>query len=222
MKIAASAEPNESLREIRGSVHDYVGDLRGALDQLPTGDVAEFIAELTDPLLEGRRVFVAGNGGSATTASHMAADLSAAVDRHRGIGAGHIHCLSDSVARITAIANDFSYDDVFSLQLRSLAAEGDVLVLISISGTSRNVLLAAEAARKIGVRVLAMVGRESDLSRLSDRALAMGAGDYGIGEDLCLAVNHMAARVLRRTRAVTVAEAARPPAPPLPSPSAAR
>lgn len=193
-----------SLQNISDSVGHYVGDLKTALDRLPGVGIPEFIHDLTQALLAGRGVFIAGNGGSATIASHMAADVTAALD---GLGAGirpTVHCLNDNMARLTAIANDFSYREVFAQQLYSLSGEGDVLILVSVSGQSENILAAAEAGRKLDMRTLALVGQQGALSQLSDRAVVVGDADYGLTEDLCLAINHMTVRVLRGVRAVTV------------------
>ncbi|HEV2361536.1 MAG TPA: SIS domain-containing protein [Acidimicrobiales bacterium] len=181
-------------------VSRYVGDLRSALDRLDSGQIALFVRELVDALDGGRRVLIAGNGGSATTASHMASDLSAAVNTDL-LAPTIVIALADNIARLTAIANDMSYEDVFVWQVEAIGRPGDVLVLISVSGESRNLLAAAKAARQIGVRTLAMLGRPGALFAQSDRSIILGDGDYGLSEDLHLAVAHIAVRMLRGTHA---------------------
>ena len=129
--------------------------------------------------------------------SHMASDLSAA----SRFGASVIVALPDNIARLTAIANDFSYEDVFARQVEAIGQPGDVLVLISVSGDSPNLLAAAAAARKAGMRSLALLGRPSALLPSMDCSVVLGDGDYGLAEDLHLAVTHMAVRMLRGTHA---------------------
>ena len=108
---------------------------------------------------EGRGVFVIGNGGSASNASHFAQDLSkgAMPDLEKG-KRFRVLSLTDNVAFITALANDIGYERVFDLQLRQFAQHGDVLVAISGSGNSKNVLRAAEYAKQAGIAIIAFTG----------------------------------------------------------------
>jgi len=107
----------------------------------------------------GRGVFVIGNGGSASNASHFAQDLSKGALPHFEEGKRfRVMSLTDNVAFITALANDLGYERVFELQLRQFAQRGDVLVAISGSGNSPNILRAAECARELGMTTIAFTG----------------------------------------------------------------
>jgi len=162
------------------------------------------IEEAAQVLIEARRrkslVLVAGNGGSASTASHMATDLG--VGSHRqGVGL-RVVCISDNSSVITATANDISFQRVFAEQIELLATAGDVVILISASGNSPNIVEACESAVEMGVSVIALTG--FDGGRL--RALAHHcvhvptlAGDYGPVEDIHLMINHMLTEMLRET-----------------------
>lgn len=178
-------------------VSRYVVDLQSALARVDAGQLARVVGDLVEAIRGRRKIIIAGNGGSATTASHMASDLSAA----SRFGASVIVALPDNIARLTAIANDFSYEDVFARQVEAIGQPGDVLVLISVSGDSPNLLAAAAAARKAGMRSLALLGRPGALLPSMDCSVVLGDGDYGLAEDLHLAVTHMAVRMLRGTHA---------------------
>ena len=176
-------------------VKQYVDDLTLALAQLETGSMTDLLEALVLALHTGGRVFVAGNGGSSTAAIHIASDLMTA----SGLlgGAPQAVALTENIARITAIANDYSYDEIFSRQLMGWGRPRDVLLLLSVSGHSANLIRAAGVARDLGMTVLAALGNAGDLARLADRSVVFGQADYGLTEDLHVALGHMAVRVLR-------------------------
>ena len=117
------------------------------------------IKELADKIKSAGRVYIAGNGGSASNSNHFASDLVAC-----GIQA---HSLTANVATLTAIANDYSYEDVFWRQLKVYAKPGDLLIALSGSGKSANVLTAVGYARTIGMKVHKVFGNELDLDMQS-------------------------------------------------------
>ncbi|MEN3613628.1 SIS domain-containing protein [Plantactinospora sp. ZYX-F-223] len=176
-------------------VKQYVDDLTLALAQLETGAVTDLLETLVLALHSGSRVFVAGNGGSSTAAIHIASDLMAAAGPLGG--APQVVALTENIARVTAIANDHSYDEIFSRQLVGWGRPRDVLLLLSVSGHSTNLVRAATVGRHLGMTVLAALGNAGDLARLADRLVVFGQADYGLTEDLHVALGHMAVRVLR-------------------------
>jgi len=138
------------------------------LDQLD-----QSIALCVTALKQGKKLLFAGNGGSASDAQHLAAEL---VGRYRydreslpGIA------ITTDTSALTAIGNDYGYDEVFSRQLSGLGQEGDVLVAISTSGNSGNILKAIEVARKKGIKVIGMSGEKGKLKDVSDTCLAVPA-----------------------------------------------
>ncbi|WP_159450280.1 D-sedoheptulose-7-phosphate isomerase [Actinacidiphila paucisporea] len=175
-------------------VKGYVDDLTLALAQLEAGAMADVLEALVLALSEGRRVLVAGNGGSSTAAIHIASDLMAASTAFDG--APQAVALTENIARITAIANDYSYDEIFSRQLPGWARPGDVLLLLSVSARSANLVRAATVGRDLGMTVLAALGDPGELASLADRYVIFGQADYGLTEDLHVALGHMAVRVL--------------------------
>src|SRR3954465_901199 len=132
-----------------------VGEMAAAVDLESLELAATMLLECQ---ARGRVVFTAGNGGSAATASHFACDLAKGT-RHNGSPTFRVVALTDSLPVLTAWANDNGYHRVFAEQLQSLARPGDLLVLISASGNSPNVVAAAEEARALGVSTIGLTGR---------------------------------------------------------------
>lgn len=163
------------------------------LDNLDLDAIDEAVAVLFDAWRRNALVAIAGNGGSAATASHMANDLVKAARVPDGAVFRAVS-LADNVSALTAHANDHGYDTVFAAQMDSLFQTDDVLVAISASGNSPNVLAAVERARAIGGRTISLVGFDGgELGRNSDIVLhaPTEAGEYGPVEDIHLVLNHM-------------------------------
>jgi D-sedoheptulose 7-phosphate isomerase len=164
-------------------------------------DVVEAIARALEKAeRNGRQIFVLGNGGSAATASHIATDWSKTAERK---GGRLLRCMSltDNVSFMTAIANDLGYEEVFVRQLANLLARGDIVVLISGSGNSPNVVKAAEFAKKRGAVTIGMTGFTGGrLRKLVDICLHVDSDQYGVVEDLHMAVGSILAFYLKQRR----------------------
>ena len=146
----------------------------------------------------GRQVFVIGNGGSAATASHIATDWSKTAQR---AGKSLLRCMSltDNVPFLTAIANDLGYEEIFVRQLESYLRRGDVVIIISGSGNSPNVIKAAKFAKKKGALTIGMTGfTGGKLRKLVDLCLHVESDQYGIIEDLHMAVGSILAFYLKQ------------------------
>jgi phosphoheptose isomerase len=146
----------------------------------------------------GRTVFACGNGGSAAIANHLACDCL------KGIQTGtrlrpRVVSLAATIELITAIANDIAYAEVFVYQLRSLAQPGDVLITISASGNSENIVRAIDWARDHGIGSIALTGFDGGRSAgLADVNLHVRAANYGIVEDVHQSLMHVMAQYLRQ------------------------
>ncbi|MEW2402220.1 SIS domain-containing protein [Streptomyces sp. NPDC046862] len=192
---------------VRGA-RGYVDDLSRALGRLDLKHLDDAVEMVASRIREGRGVFVVGNGGGSSVAEHMACDWRAAA-RQAGHGPREISSLTENTARITAIANDYSYEAIFEQQLVERCQAGDLLVCLSVSGASANVLRAASSASEREVAVLSLVGRLSPLSKLSDLAVHLDVdGDYGLTEDLQSLFMHMVARDVRKVGAHRVSPSA--------------
>jgi len=173
------------------NVHEYLGRLRRAIDSLPEERLSEFGELLFRAYRNEKNVFTLGNGGSAATASHMAADLA-----KNTIGPNmprfRVMSLNDNTAMLTALANDLGYENVFSEQLKNLIRAGDVLIVISASGNSPNVVEAINYAQRQSAAVVAIVGfGGGEAARVADLSIVVGSDHYGVVEDVHLIVNHI-------------------------------
>ena len=145
-------------------------------------------------LIEARRldgtIFVAGNGGSAATASHLALDLQKAGRAQGGRGTRAIS-LADSMGLVTAWGNDTDFDRVFAEQLEVLGRPGDALVIVSVSGSSPNLMALISTARSLGIRTVALLGRTGGKARdLVDVAVLVPSDDYGWVESAHVVLHH--------------------------------
>src|SRR5215471_2439341 len=139
--------------------HTYKTDLLKAIDTVDLEKVNEAIQVLAQARAESRRIFVCGNGGSASTASHFVCDMVKGASFGRDTRF-RIMALTDSLSTLTAYSNDVSYECVFVEQLKNFAEPGDVLIAISGSGNSPNVLRAVEYANSVGCLTIALSGRD--------------------------------------------------------------
>jgi D-sedoheptulose 7-phosphate isomerase len=177
---------------------DYVAQVRELLAELDLAAVAAAATVLLEAYDGGRTVFICGNGGSASTASHMAADLG-----KNTVAAGRprlrVLSLNDNMAWLSALANDLGYENVFVEQIENLLQPGDVLIAISASGNSPNVVRAAEFAKAHGGRVLALVGFQGGrLLEMAHHTVHLKCDAYGPVEDAHLILNHIFTEALRQ------------------------
>ena len=173
------------------SVVDYSLILHQALADVSAKAVDDAFFLLSQARLVGRTIYIAGNGGSASTASHMGCDMAKntfnKLDRPL-----RVISLTDNVAFLTALANDQGYEDAFAGQLTPLVERGDVLIAVSASGNSPNVVKAALVAREAGAKVIAFTGFDGGrLLRLAHAKVHVPVRDYGIAEDAHLIISHV-------------------------------
>ena len=162
--------------------------------------LARIAAVIEDAQSKGRFVWVCGNGGSAATAAHVGCDFGKTAAKP---GAKPLKCvsLSDNTAFMTAIGNDLSFEQTFSRQLENVVAAGDVVLLISGSGNSPNLLAAAELARGRKAKVVGLLGFDGGkLKALCDEALLIPSDQYGVIEDMHMAIAHILTFYLKQRR----------------------
>ena len=174
----------------------YRDRLRQALDGVQLSQVDRFVEALEAARLAQRTVFLFGNGGSASTASHIACDLNKGVSQHKDVPFRAL-CVNDSLPTLTAWANDVSYEEVFAGQLKNFLSPGDLLVAISGSGNSPNVIRAVEWAKAHGATVVGLCGYDGGrLKPLADVPIHVKIDDMQVAEDLHLVICHMAIQAL--------------------------
>lgn len=192
-EMAGLREATEQARSASAFARGYLDYLCGLLQRLDTGAIGKAAGILEEARRKGRRIYLIGNGGSAATASHMANDLSLGA-RAEGSGRFKAISLTDNHSVVTALANDSGYENVFSAQLEVLLEPGDVLVAISASGDSPNVVRAVEYAKSRGAATVAFAGFDGGaIARLCDIAVVARTpkGEYGPVEDAHMALDHL-------------------------------
>lgn len=168
--------------------------------KLDLGAIEKIARVLETAEKKGSQVFVIGNGGSAATASHIATDWAKTAERS-GKPLLRSMSLTDNVPFMTAIANDLGYDEVFVRQLRNYLRRGDVVVIISGSGNSPNVVKAAKFAKRAGALTVGMTGFSGGkLRKLVDVCLHVDSEQYGVIEDLHMAVGSILTFYLKQRR----------------------
>lgn len=170
----------------------YLDYLAKVLSSIDVSEIKSLVATLLDARERGATIFFIGNGGSAATASHFANDLGYGTDSYakpfRAVS------LSDNNAVMTALANDYGYEEMFLRQLRVLGKPGDVLIGISASGNSPNLLKAFEYAREVQIRTVAITAFDGGrMKQMADQGIHVptGAKEYGPAEDAHMILDHL-------------------------------
>ena len=169
----------------------YKHELLHTIEQIDLEKVQQAIRWFEEARDQGKRVFVCGNGGSASTASHFACDMVKGASYNRPVRF-RIMALTDSLPTLTAYSNDVSYEAVFVEQLKNFAEPGDLCMCISGSGNSPNVIRAIEYANSSGCRTVALTGRDGGkLGALAQLNLQVGVPHMGRIEDAHMIICHM-------------------------------
>lgn len=182
--------------KIENFIDSYLAELKRCLNALDKTAIEAVIKILLTAYKKKKSVFLMGNGGGASTSSHMACDLGKGTlwriyddDEPRF----RAYSLTDNVATITAYGNDLSYEDVFVQQLRNLVTSGDVVIVMSGSGNSKNIIKAVRYAKKCRATTIGFLGFHDGgaLGKLVDCAVIVDSGHYGPCEDIQLILDHI-------------------------------
>lgn len=183
-------------------MEDFFGQYRQMLDtvlsSISASDVTTVMQVLWRAWKEESTIFICGNGGSAATASHFACDLGkgTTVDGQKRF---KVIALTDNMATLSAISNDLDYSEVFLYQLENLFGKGDILIGISASGNSANVVKAFKFVKEMGGVTIGLIGFSGGrMLELSDYSVHVKNDNYGIVEDLHLVLEHAITQELRR------------------------
>ena len=179
-----------------GGYLKYLQQLLGKVDR---GEVADFIQVLLAARERGATVFFIGNGGSASTASHFANDLAIGTNDYEK--PFRVISLTDNAAVLTAIGNDFGFEEIFVRQLKVLGKNGDVVVAISASGNSLNLVRAFEHAAVAGIHTLAITAFDGEcLKQMAESGVHIPTGpkEYGPAEDIHMILDHLVGAYLMR------------------------
>ena len=175
-------------------INDYLDNLISSWAKVDVLRLERAVHKVQESLHLGRNVFVIGNGGSSSTASHFVADWVKGNRETNGI-AGKAFCLSDNTPLISAIGNDIEFDQVFAYQLKSYASAGDLLVCVTGSGKSPNIVNACKEAKFLQMPVVGLTGFDGgEIAKLADFSFHCPVDDMQIVEDMHLSFGHMVIR----------------------------
>jgi len=169
----------------------YVASQKAALDSIPAESVDGLIRTFQKALTEDRQIFVFGNGGSAANSSHFATDLGKGSSDKVG-RRFRVMSLTDNVPWMTALGNDYAYDEIFVRQLMNFGRPGDLAMGISVSGNSPNVVKALDWANQNGLHTIALVGgKRGRMAEQARQAIVINDTHYGRVEDAQMGICHM-------------------------------
>jgi len=175
---------------IKQFTNGYFAELKRTLDEIPIEKVERVVQLIYEAYCNNKYVFIMGNGGSASTASHFACDLGKGTICE-GKPRFRVMSLNDNIPLITALSNDFGYDRVFVEQLMNLVNPGDLVISITGSGNSPNVLKAIEYAKKQGAKTIGLIGfGGGKVQEVVDEHITVSNTNYGQVEDIHLVLSH--------------------------------
>jgi len=179
--------------KIKPFVADYLTRLKLILDDIDVNIVSDIVNTLEETIEKKSRIYILGNGGSAATASHMVNDLGVGL-RRRDIINLDVTSLGDNSPVVTAIANDIGYKNIFYMQMKGHINPNDVIVAISCSGDSPNIIKAVDYAKYLGCKIIGVTGfNGGQLKKLSDINFHVDAqkNEYGMVEDTHMILDHI-------------------------------
>ena len=174
-------------------VQNYIEEQKKVIDTIPVDKVVEIIDKFTEANKGKKQIFVFGNGGSGSNTSHLITDLAKSAS---DVTENRFKCysLNEFTSLMTAIANDYSYEDVFVKQMENFANPGDIVLTMSVSGSSPNLVKAINWANEKGLYTIALVGgKQGSLASLADKVVVADSQHYGRVEDLHMMICHMIA-----------------------------
>jgi D-sedoheptulose 7-phosphate isomerase len=179
--------------KIKPFVADYLSRLKLILDNVNPDAISDIVAALEQTIVDKSRIYIIGNGGSSATASHMVNDLGAGL-RRRNIINFDVVSLGDNSPVVSAIANDIGYENIFYMQMKGLIKPNDILIAISCSGDSPNIIKSADYAKDLGCKIIGITGFEGGyLKSISDISFHVPApkNEYGLVEDTHMILDHI-------------------------------
>jgi phosphoheptose isomerase len=189
--------PSQKYSTAGAFVADYASAMAKALNSVRPGEIDRAVTALKRAIQADRLIFTCGNGGSAAIANHLTCDCSKGIATNTTLRP-RVVSLSATVELITAIANDMSYPEVFAYQLKNAARAGDVLITISSSGDSENIIRALDWAGESGMTTIALSGFSGGRSaQMADISLHVAAENYGVVEDVHQSLMHILAQYVR-------------------------
>lgn len=187
------------MKDFTDNIKDYFQKEIEIIKRVDIKELNKAMNAINDALDRKATIYTMGNGGSAATASHMVCDFNKGISSEIG-KRFHMICLNDNVPTLMAIANDLSYDDIFSFQLQGALKKDDLVIAISGSGNSKNIIKAVNYAKKQGAIVIGLTGYSGGkLKEVADYSMHVPIDDMQIAEDLHMIFDHVMMRVFCKT-----------------------
>ena len=189
--------PTKKILDSHQYYKNYVNIEDQLLNKINKKELKNIIKEILTAVKKQRNIFSCGNGGSASTAEHLSCDFSkqACSDTNLNI---KVFSLNSNVSLMTAVANDISYDDIFSFQLNRFGKPNDVLLLFSVSGSSRNILKCAKVAKRKKIKIISFTGfNGGKIKKISKYNINFATNNFGIVEDCHLSIMHFISQYIR-------------------------
>lgn len=184
------------MKDYLGRIESYLQEEIDVMSKLDRNQINLAMNALEEARISGRTVYTCGNGGSASTASHFVCDFNKGISEKQK-DKYNLVCLSDNIATMMAIANDISYDEIFRFQILEKIGKGDILIAISGSGNSENVVRAVDYAKEQGATVIGITGYSGGkIKEKCDISLHVPIDNMQIAEDVHLMFDHLMMYIL--------------------------
>lgn len=189
--------PNGKSIDLTNFLSGYMNEIQKGFESINVDDLEKIVSILDSAIKRNRTIFTCGNGGSSSIAEHFVCDFLKGASTETSIQP-IIHSLSSNTPTVTAVANDISYDDIFSYQLERFGKDGDILLCVSSSGNSTNIIKALSMAKSKNIESISFVGfAGGGAKNISDNCIHIPTKNYGIVEDVHHSLMHMLAQYIR-------------------------
>lgn len=176
----------------------YIYELNRCIEEIDYEILEKIKDKIVETVKKGGNIYLLGNGGNAATATHWVADFSKEIENIES-NKVNMYSLSDNISIVTAYANDISFEDIYYLQLKNKLKESDLLIILSASDNSKNLVKAVEYAKEKNIFSIAIVGNfNGKVTKYADLKLIINSKNYGIIEDIQLTINHLISQSIRK------------------------
>lgn len=189
--------PNKKHLKIDQFVKDYSSEMQNAYDSIDLSELDKIATLLIGSIRNKNKIYTCGNGGSSAISEHFVCDFLKGSSTGTDIQP-HIHSLSSNVPTLTAVANDIDYESVFSFSIERYGEKGDILICVSSSGNSPNIIKAIKTAKELGMITVSFVGFKGGMARdESDYSIFIPSENYGVVEDTHHSLMHILSQYVR-------------------------
>lgn len=180
---------------------EYIQELKKCIEEIDLETLKNIEEKIIETVKQDGNIYLLGNGGNAATATHWVADFSKGIENIDS-NKVNMYSLSDNISIVTAYANDISYEDIYYLQLKNKLRKTDLLIILSASGNSKNLVKAISYAKEQNIFCISIIGDfNGEVIKYSDIKLIIKSRNYGIIEDIQLAINHLISQNIRNGEA---------------------